>query len=62
MKRNWRAIDKLALVALEYILNYCDVKDICSDCIFHDPDTRECSIHVSDLSQFEKRMKEGEAE
>ena len=51
---------KIALIALDYILNYCDINDMCSDCIFYDSDKQECTIHVSNLSNYQERMKESE--
>lgn len=38
MRKNWNQIDKMALNAMKFILNYCDIKDMCDDCIFCDPD------------------------
>lgn len=38
MRKNWGQIDKMAIEAMQFIIEYCDRNDLCDDCIFSNPD------------------------
>lgn len=56
IKKNWRQIDRMALDAMELVINYCDITECCSDCIFYDQERTRCAL-VS-LARAEDYIKE----
>lgn len=56
MDKNWHQIDRMALDSALFLLDYCDTKVRCSDCIFNDE--KECAIRIGSLSLSEKFLKE----
>lgn len=58
MKRNWNTMNKLALYCADYLINYCDMKELCSDCIFHDEDSNKCAVHMSHFALGESFIEE----
>lgn len=52
-----RMIDKKVLEAMELVVDYCDMTDLCDDCVFHDKTNDECSIRQSLWhSNFKNRL------
>lgn len=59
MKKNWRTIDKMALDAMSFILDYCDRNDLCDDCIFSDYDDDDnCCQLRKPLHEIEEFIEE----
>lgn len=58
MKKNWHQIDIMALNAIKFIIDYCDTKEVCSDCIFHNTETKECSINASRIGYYVDHLEE----
>lgn len=64
MKKNRSIIDKMALEAIKFVDDYCNMIDCCDDCIFLDEEKDLCcikhGIFCKELNELlEKRKKEG---
>lgn len=44
IKKNWRQIDRMALDAMELVIDYCNITELCSDCIFYDQERTRCAL------------------
>lgn len=57
--KNWSQLDKMALDAMEFVLDYCDVKEICADCVFHNSEICCCQLKepFNQLGSFIKEVK-----
>lgn len=58
IKKNWSMIDKMVLDTMQFLLDYCDMKDLCDDCALFNPDKDCCMLKTDNLQELDEFIKE----